>query len=80
MVLCPLGSRWVLIWPGIGAVEVVSFIILGVSILLGDKLSLGGMRVQMVVAQGKLPGADGNWKAYIFICIGCDSVMLSRMA
>lgn len=36
--------------------------ILGVSTLLGDKLSLGGTGVWRAVAQCQIPGTDGNWK------------------
>ena len=48
--LSPLGPGWVPLGPGIGAVLVVSTVSLGMSVLLGDKFSLGGIRVQRAVA------------------------------
>ena len=40
--------------------------ILGVSALLGDKLSPGRIGVWIVVAQVHLQGIDGNWKYHFF--------------
>ena len=40
----------------------VSPVILGVSTLLEDKLSLGGLGVWRAVVQGQLLGTDQNWK------------------
>lgn len=50
------------IGPGIGAVVMVSPVNLGVSALLGDKVSPGVIGMQRTVAQGGFPGADGKQK------------------
>lgn len=58
--LSPLGPRQVPLGPVIGPVLVVSPVSLGVSTLLGDQFSLGGVGVWRAVAQGQLQGTDGN--------------------
>jgi hypothetical protein len=59
--LCLVDSWWVLLDPAV---------ILGISALLGDLLSPGGIWViQRAVAQGYLQGADGNQKDHGFILI-----------
>jgi hypothetical protein len=58
--LGPLGPWQVPLGPGIGAVMVISPVSLGLSAFLGDKFSLGRIRVQRTVVQGHFLGADGN--------------------
>lgn len=48
---CPLGSGRFPLGPGIGALVVVSAVILGVSVLLGDQVSPGKIGVHRAVAQ-----------------------------
>jgi hypothetical protein len=50
--LCPVGSGKVPLGPSIGEVVMVSLVILRVSVILGDQLSLGWIGVQIAVAQG----------------------------
>ena len=52
--LSPLGPGQVPLGPVIGPVLVVSPVSLGVSTLLGDQFSLGGVGVWRAVAQGQL--------------------------
>ena len=45
---------------------VVSPVFTGVSVLLGDQLSLSGVWVWRAVAQGQLQGTDRHWKPILF--------------
>ena len=50
--LYPVGSLHVPLGQGIGSTVVVSTVILGVSALLGDQLSLGRIYIWIPLAQG----------------------------
>ena len=63
--LGPVGSGSVPLGPGIGATVVVSPVILCMSALLRDQLSLGGIGVQIVVEQGQLCDTDKNLKDHV---------------
>jgi hypothetical protein len=53
-----LGPEWVPVRAGIGSVEVVSHVSLGMLALLRGKLCLVGIGVWRAVAQGQLLGTD----------------------
>jgi|UPI00001F6DD3 hypothetical protein len=63
--LCPVGSGRVPLGPSIGEEVVVSPMILGVSVLLGDPLSLCGISVWSAMAQVQFQVTDKNLKARV---------------
>ena len=60
--MCPDGSGWVSLWPGIWAEVVVLPVLTDVSAFLGDQLSLVIIWVWASVAQVQLTHADGIQK------------------
>jgi hypothetical protein len=55
-------SSWqVPLGPGLGTIVMVSPVVLGMTEVLGDQFSLVRIWLWTSVAQGYLPGTDGNW-------------------